>query len=363
MAKNTMYLALGEESARGVKESTTVGFIPLLSPGIPKLEFDDRTRAELRGEEASLGDSAVRRMRRSWSGSLEMPFFTEAGSTPGSVGTLLKHFFGLSTSAQNGATGQYSHIFYPVADPFDAGNLGSRALTLNLNINEGLVMKNWPFVGGRVKGLAFEQEAGSQLKVSAEVMGQFRDTVTGEIGSAVFAAENLRCDYNNLSVYTGPITRTGTAPDYTDFSFAGAVRIKPDKVSVKVENGMEDVLRLSGVDYPDKTRLGGFKVSVELAIDWEDPASGFSSVDEFNAWAAGASSSNLCLHWDTGTQAGSGDNHGLYIDIPAARRTGGEPDYNLEKDPMITLKYEGLFDASVTQYMVGVLLKNTASAV
>ena len=46
---------------------------------------------------------------------------------------------------------------------------------------------------------------------------------------------------------------------------------------------MEDVLRLSGVDYPDKTRMGRFKVSVEMTIDWEDPASGFNSISEFNA--------------------------------------------------------------------------------
>ena len=35
MAENKIYLALGEEASRGVKESTAVGFIPLLSPGIP----------------------------------------------------------------------------------------------------------------------------------------------------------------------------------------------------------------------------------------------------------------------------------------------------------------------------------------
>jgi hypothetical protein len=234
---------------------------------------------------------------------------------------------------------------------------------MNLNINEGAVMKNWPFAGGRVKSLSFEQEAGSPLKVSAELFGQKRDATTAELGGAVFAAENLRCDYNNLSVYTGAITRTGIAPDYTDFSFSSATRIKPDKVSVKVENGMEDALRLSGVDYPDKTRAGQFKVTVEFSIDWEDPASGFSSITEFNEWASSGGSINLFLHWDTGTQASTGDNHGLYIDLPIMQRLGGEPDYSLGKDPMITLKYEGLYDADVTKYMIGVMLKNTASAV
>ena len=91
MADNRIYLALGEEATRGVKESTTVGFIPLLKPGVPKLEFDDRKRAEFRGEDAHKGPSAVRRMARKWNGSLEMPFFTESGGAKGLSGTILKY--------------------------------------------------------------------------------------------------------------------------------------------------------------------------------------------------------------------------------------------------------------------------------
>jgi hypothetical protein len=109
--------------------------------------------------------------------------------------------------------------------------------------------------------------------------------------------------------------------------------------------------------------MGQFKVSVEMTLDWEDPASGFSSVDDFNSWIAAAGETSFFFHWDTGAQAGTGDNHGLYIDIPRARRAGGEPQYDLKKDPMITLKYEGLYDAATMGYIAGVLLKNTAAAV
>ena len=362
MSRRVVYLAMGEESVRGTKESTTVGFIPLLSPSIPKVEFDERRRREFRGEDVALGDTKVLRMGQKWSASLEIPFFTEAGSTGGMMGTILKHFFGKSTSSENGTTGQYTHMMYPVSDPFDGSNLGGRALTVNLNIDEGGTVKNWPFVGGRVSSLGFEQSPGEHLKLTVELFGQRRDTVTSEIGSPVFPPENLRCDYTSLSVYTGTITRTGTAPDYSDFSFSSATPIKPDRISLKMENGMEDVLILSGVDYPEKTRIGQFKVSLELTIDWEDPQSGFSSVDEFNSWMDSSSTTNFFLHWDTGTQAGTGDNHGLYIDLPCMQRMGGEPEFDLEKDPVITLRYEGLYD-STTKYMVGVMLKNTSSGV
>lgn len=363
MATNKLYLGLGEEASRGTKESVTVGFVPLLSPSIPKMEFNDKKRADFRGEDSLKGTAAFMRMGQKWSAVLEMPFFTEAGSEKSMMGCLIKHFFGKASSAQNGVTGQYCHMMYPVADPFSDDNLGAKALTLNFNINEGATMMNWPFTGGRVKSLSFLQEGGNHLKLSAEMFGQKRDTTTAELGGSSYAAENLRCDYNNLNVYTGTITRTGTAPDFTGFSFESSTLIKPDKITVKIENGMNDIVRIAGVDYPDKTRMGQFKVTAEISIDWEDPASGFSSVAEFNSWMASSGTANFFLHWDTGTQAGTGDNHGLYIDLPLMQRVGGAPDYKIEKDPMITLKYEGMYDAASTKYMVGVMLKNTVSAV
>lgn len=362
MSANRLYLAIGEEALRGTAESSVAGFIPLLNPAIPKMEFDDRRRKEFRGEETVKGDTAVTRMGQRWTSSIEMPFYTEAGFAKGIVGTVMKHFFGRCSSSQNGATGQYSHMMSPAGDPFAVSNLGGKALTMNLNINEGSVVKNWPYVGGRVKSLVFEQETGSVLKVTAELFGQKRNAAAAELGNPVFVEEPLRCDYKSLSIYTGPVTRAGVAPDFTAFTFAGATRIRPDKISVKIENGMEDVLRLSGLDHPDRTRLGQYKVTAEMTLDWEDPASGFSSVAEFRSWLASASTANLFLHWDTGTQAGTGANHGLFIDLPRLQRTGGEPEYRLDKEPVITLKYDGLVDAG-TGYLAGIMLVNTSAAI
>lgn len=362
MSTNKLYLAIGEEAVRGVKESSVVGFVPLLNPAIPKMEFDDRRRKEFRGEDAVKGDSAVSRMSRKWSASVDMPFYTESGSSKGLIGALFKHFFGRCSSTENGSTGQWRHMMSPDADPFSEGNIGGLGLTLNLNINEGPVVKNWPYTGGRVRALAFEQEAGSALKLTAELVGQKRADAEAATGGAVFAAEPLRCDYKGLSIYTGSITRTGVGPDFTAFSFGSALRIRPDKVTIKMENGLEDSMRLSGVDYPDRTRVGQYKVTAEVTIDWEDPASGFSSVAEFRSWLSSPGATNLFFHWDTGAQAGSGDNHALFIDLPRLARSGGEPDYKADKEPAVTLKYEGLYDAS-TGYMAGVMLVNTASAI
>ena len=363
MAENNLYAAFGEEATRGTKESTTVSFIPLNTPSIPTFEPEDIDRAEFRGEDTAKGNHVTLRKSRKWSGSVEMPLFTEAGTTAGGVGTIFKHFFGHTASAQNGATSQYYHMLSGVADPFLTANLGTKALTYNLNINEGVTQKNWPYVGGRITTLNFDQAVNESANVTFDMVGQFRDTTTAELGSETFAAENLRCDYNNLSIYTGTITRTGTGPDYTDITFGSATQLKPDSISVSIENGMEDAIRLGGLDYPDKTRMGKFAVTIEMTIDYEDPASGFSSADEYSAWIASLSETNFALIWDTGAQAGTGDNHSLIIDIPRAVRQGGPPEYSLDNDPMITLTYKGDYDFTTTKYIVGMLLKNTASAI
>lgn len=362
-----IYGAFGEEAARGTGEVTTVGHMSLVDPVIPDLEYDDQMREEFRGEEAVLGDTLSQRMGRKWTASFPFNFFTEAGTVEGMVGTLLKHLTGKVTSAQNGATAQYLHMFYPSANPFAAADLGDKALTYSANLNEGLIdtagMKNWPYVGGRVKSATFDVEPGGHLKMTMELMGQYRDTVTAELGSPVYPAENLRCDFDNLTCYTGA-TRVGAGPDYTDFTFGSAVAFKPDKVSISIDTGREDKMRLSGVDYPDDTSAGKFKVTVDLTIDWEDPATGLSPVDEVNDAITSVSETSLLFHFDTGTQAGTGDNHSLYIDCPRLKRVPtAKPEYSRGSDSIVNLSYEGFYDETTTKYIIGLLLKNTAAAV
>ncbi|HAS53456.1 MAG TPA: hypothetical protein DCS42_04615 [Nitrospiraceae bacterium] len=132
-----------------------------------------------------------------------------------------------------------------------------------------------------------------------------------------------------------------------------------------MEDGKSDALRLAGVNYADKTRMAGLvKATLEMTIDLEDPASGFSSVDDFNLWYSDITSYiNFCAVWDTGVQAGTGDNHMLIIDLPVMARKGGEPDRSPDKDPMITLAYESLLDLTTTQYPFGIALKNTGATV
>jgi hypothetical protein len=147
-------------------------------------------------------------------------------------------------------------------------------------------------------------------------------------------------DCNNLTLYSGAITRLGDPPSFRGFAFDAAMRIKPDKVSVEVER-QED---------------GQHKVTIELTIDWEDPMSGFSSVGDFSNWISQAYEIGFCLCWNFD------EKRNLYMDIPRMQLTGGEPSYSLDKEPLITFKYEGLLDAS-TGYIALMLLRKTSGPV
>ncbi|MCK5235478.1 MAG: hypothetical protein KAR06_00720 [Deltaproteobacteria bacterium] len=362
--ENVMYLDLGEEPVRGTAQKTTIGTIPLLTTNFPVFEPDDRPRGEVRGEESVLGDTLMIRHSAKWSWDFEIPFFCEAGTTIGMIGTLMKHFFGKVTTAENASTGQFNHSLYGVANPFATANLGTKALTCNVNVTEGSVVKNWPFFGGRVTSLSLIQEAGEHLKLGVSMVGQGRDASTTAIASPVYPPENQRCDYNNLTLYSGTITPVGTGPDYTGFTYGSADTIKPESMTLKLENGMVDNLRCGGVLYPDKTRMGKFSSTLDVKIDLEAPGSGFDSVAEYNNWVDnGETEQSFNAYWNTGVVAGTaGDNYGLFADMPKMSRMGGDITRSLDDDPMVDLSYKGLYDASTALYMVMLLLRNEATA-
>lgn len=364
MGEHKHYLAIGEEAVRGTASKEIVAFVPLLNFGGTGFEPTDEPRKEFRGGVSALGDTYMRRLQRKWSRDFDIPFFTEAGSQDGGMVRLLEHFFGKRNSAQNGGTGQYYHMLYPVAAPYATANLGTKALTFNSNFSKGADVKNHPLIGGRVGGLKFTQESGSGLVINVPAFGQTVGVAEDEVGNPTFAPESMRVMYNHLTCYTGTIIRTGVAPDYTDFAFGSATSFVPDNVTITFEDNREDKLRLAGVDYPDKTINNKVMVTVEMTIDFEDPAAGFSSVDEFDAWLASVTDeTNLFFHWDTGVQVESGDNHSLFIDLPRLFRAGGDPEFDVENDPVITLTYKGLMDASTTQYQGGIMVKNGADMV
>lgn len=358
------YLAVGEEAARGTAEKTTLGFIPIMEPFIPIPDFNDQKRMEYRGEDRAKGPSAVRRFSGSWSGSFQTPVFTEAGTVAGMIGTLFKHFFGKVTTAQNASTGQYYHMYYPSTAPYDTGaTLVSKALTFNSNFNKGATIYNHPYVGGRMNKLTLSQEAGQLLMATFDVFGQYQDIEDTAIASPTFAAENLGLRRSHLLFYNGSgISRTGTGPDYTAIAKGTMNQVSPESLTFEITANRTDEIRFDGAAYPTKTICGEFEYALTFKVDWEIPSSGFSSPAEWISWYTGVGNTPFLAVWDTGVQAGTGDNHSLIIDFPIANRIAPTFDVNTTTKK-IELKYEGLVDLTTTTYGLGMMLKNTASAV
>lgn len=369
MAQAVKYVAMGEEDLRGTAEDTAVFFVPVMTGAKPVSEFQDDPTKDFRGAENRLGDQTITRKFESWNTPPDIPLYSELAGPDGPAGIakILKHGLGKATTGAAKEISAYPHMIYPHIDPFDTGSIGSKALTYNDNMSEGATVINTPYVGGRVKALNFEQELPEQLKLSLEMFGQYKDVQGAEIGDEAYPLETLRFDYDDLEFYQGVPAYTGDAPDYTEIDPSGGNLIKVDKLSIKITNGFEDVKRSSGLKYAEHTRVNGpFKVELEFTMDYEDPASGFSSVDDFNAWLTAASETAFTALWDTGTVVAGGattETHKLIIDMPRMQRMGGEIEFDLEKDPLITLKYEGLFDPTTTQYLVGILLQNSAETI
>jgi hypothetical protein len=363
--QSNSFVAIGVETpARGTAENGTVSFMPAndVKPVVP--DYMEREDNEQKGRDSRLGVYAKLRMGEFWNG-LVVPFlgFSEGGTEKSGYGSLFKHCLGGDTTAQEGATGQYNHMFYPVSDPWYGGHVYLDALTVNLNYYEGNAQRNHPYNGGRVGKLTFKQEVAMPLVIEAEFFGQKLDTNEAAISSPAFPAENLRFDYNNMIVRTGTINRTGSAPDYTDIT-SSAKQIKPKSLTLEVDPAYSDEQELDGTDTMGRTNVGKFKAKLTMEINYNDHDTAFSSVDEFNSYLAGQATIPILITWDTGIIAGSGGakNHALIIDLPACNRLHGAPDIVDEGDPSIPLEFECLVD-STTLYALGILLQNSATAI
>lgn len=363
--KHIVYVGIGEEAIQGTPEVSTVGFIPVLSYAGLGYQPEDMMRGDqFRGEDAPLGATSTRRLTQRWEQSLDIPFYTEGGTEAAVMAQILKHFFGGGTSVQNASTGQYAQMFYPRSNICASANLGTKALTLNPNFSHGDNVKNHPEVGARIKSISFKQERGQRLVMTVAFFGQYLSPITAELGSPAFAAENLACYFDHMNCYTGTITRVGSAPDYTDITFGSATSFDCDDVTVTFECDRDlEIQNGAGVNYPTLTVGGAYKTTVEITKNFDSPASGFNPVTEFETWLTSVKLKNFAFHWDTGTQAGTGDNHGLILDFPRLVMAPIDPEFDVEKDSKITLKFDDGEKGATTLYKGAVLLKNTVTAI
>ena len=357
------YLAIGEENDRHTL-ATTVGYLPLTDFKLPEPGFKTKKRGEFRGQSSRLGHRVERRQGTEVKGSFTFPLFSEAGTAKGIVATIFKHLLAHATTVQNAATGQYASIIYGVSNPWDDANLGTKALSLLFTFMQGDVLKVHPVLGARPTKIKISQKPSEDALCTVDFVAQEYGTIDDgvEIDDTYYPAENLRCDHQMFRLYTGAVIRTGDAPDFTNIAQDNATPIAPDEFEIEIDAGYKDKMVLNGKSYPSKTNVGIITGKATMKIDFEDPASGFSSVAEYLAWRAGVSELNLLAVWDTGVQAGAGLNHQVVLDVPRANRVKANPEIKQSEDPTIPLEYDFHYDDTAL-YAIAALFINTADTV
>lgn len=362
------YLCICEETTRGTKPDTPDWlWLPVTGNLQPKFSPKDEPRKEFRGNDTALGDLTVRRVESQWTHTLECAWYPGAA-----VGLLLKHLLGkANTRSALPSTNEeaYKGIIYPVDMPYGTGYpLEDKAIGLFVHTDEAGTTKAQYYGGGRVTKCTVSVKGTDDVKLSFELTG------AGEwVGAVDQTAEALgtmptvpfiSCD---ALFYAGAgISRTGTKPNFTAIAAGSMGQMWPDDLTITITNGLADKLVINGIQGPSiTTRTAQFMVEAAMTIDYADPASGFSSADEFKRLFSGVATQALLLKLDNGViidQTGGTQTYQAFIDLPNMKLALEPPERNTEgKTPSIKLNYKSLYDTT-SNYPCGIFTYDLASA-
>jgi len=356
------YLAIEEETTRGTTPGSAHKFLPVTGGLEPKPKFEDVPRVEFRGQDTRLGNTTVSRKSSSWAQTVETLLYPID-----IIGTLFKHALGFAGTRSVADTSAYKGIIYPpAAAPYaNGGNLAGKALSMVPNTDLDGTTVAQTYAGGRVKGFKIECARPDEVKVTFDLTG----TVVGAPGQTATAGASFPTiapfGSNNITCYAGAgITRTGTAPNYTDIVPGAMVAFNPDSVSLSFEGGIEDKAVLDGTSTPNKTETtGAVKATLEIKLDYSDPATGLSSHDQFILLCLAPNTIPFLFKFTSPTLAGAATAYYQYvIDLPAMLLE----EENIERNSSgaiskATMKFTSLLSAT-TAYPIGIFTTDRATA-
>lgn len=285
MAKQ--FLAIFRETARGTNPGTNPLFPPVIGSVEPIPEYTDQPRKEFRGQDTRLGDVNDTRVSTSWKYDLTSWFYPIED-----LMAVIRHVVGFAGVRAVVDTSAYKGILYPPsAPPYAAnGELDGEALTLVANTDKDGTTVAQDFSGGRPTGLKIECQRPDDVKLTVPISG---GPWIGDAGQAATAGESFTAlqPYNSadLTCYVGTgISRTGVAPDFTDLAPGTMVAFAPDNLTLEFETGAKDVEKLNGLRGPSVTEYESQVIAkLTYSMDFSDPASGFSSYDQYLLHCAG----------------------------------------------------------------------------
>jgi hypothetical protein len=291
------FLPFCEETNRGdLPGSPAWKFLPVIKGLTPQFSPKDEPRKEFRGPDVALGDASVQRKESQFTVAPESYLY------PGNeIGTLLKHLLGFSGTRAVVDTTGYRGILYPLAVPYGSGqNLADTALGFNPNVDRDGTTASQYHGGARLKSGTLTIKPGEDITIAFEGQGAgdwVGDPNQAVTGGVSFPLDTLIYHGSMAKYYIGSgASRTGTAPDYTAITPGTMTQFYPDDFTLKITNGLDDVIKGNGVRGPSVTnRTAQFDWTADFSVDFTDPASGFSSIDEFEAQYSGPRTNSLMV--------------------------------------------------------------------
>jgi hypothetical protein len=322
------YLSLYEETTRGTKPASPARkFLPVIKGLAPKFMPKDEPRKEFRGSDTALGDGSMIRK------SSQYTFAPECYLYPGSeLGLLLKHLLGHAGTRTIADTTAYRGILYPLAMPYGSGaELSDKALGLEPNIDRDGTTKSQTWGGCRLKAATINIKPDEDVTIAFE--GQGAGGWVGAPGQTATAGVSFTAidpyAFSDATFYIGTgADLTGTAPDYTAMAAGTMKQFTPDDMTIKINNGLDDKTCGNGIKGPSKTeRTAQFSAQLDFSVDFRDPSSGFSSIDEYEAQFSGPRTTAIMVVLTHLSLAGSSTEH--YKEVlyfPLIQNTCESPD-------------------------------------
>ena len=294
-------------------------------------------------------DRGVKRLRQlglKAEGSVEFPCYPEGGGDKAGIGLLLKHTFGAVLTGTYSGDGTKLHTFFPHDNMYGnlsaSANVGAgtgRAFGITFHMgkeDDGGNIRDYPFIGNRVKSLAFTCSAGEELKCTVNTVAR----------KAKSHGTALTVSYPTMAPF---MWKDATFQLGVDETGAGGTERTIDAFNIQIENNLKEVWTM-GTNVLGRVVSNGQRV---VTGAYSAPYYGWVR-SEYDKWVGGNSSS-LNMAFVNGP-------YRLEFRCPKIYYTGKAPNVGGMDEQVIEMPFQAVVSTTGTKYYdIKALLVNTDS--
>lgn len=288
-------------------------------------------------------DRAVKRHRilgKKCEGSVEFTVYPEGGGDKGGIGLLIKHLMGAVSSGTYSGEGTFLHTFTPQDNLFvnmasGTGLAAGTGKVFGLTTHVGReddpgTIRDYPFLGCRIRSLTFSCATGEELKCTVDMVGR--------VAKHHVASKSV--SYPSMAPFT---FKDATFQMGVNEAGAGGTTRYPENFSLTISNNFKEVFTLGtevlGRCIPNGQRV----VTGSITVPYE----GWTRTEVAN-WLNGASSS-MNVAFDTG------DGYRLEFRLSKIFYTGNAPNVDDMEENVIELPFQAVLN---TNFDVRIFLSN-----